>query len=71
MLNVALGQPSIGFVPVIALKQILLDVIRHLLVPVQLYVAVLEKGVNVGRGHYRLLRGRDCPRQANSDGDKY
>jgi len=62
VLNVVLGQPSIGFVPVIALKQVLLDVIGHLLVLVQLSFAVPEKGVNVGCGLYRLLRGSDRPR---------
>jgi hypothetical protein len=53
VLNVALGQPSIGLVPVIALKQVLLDVIGHLLVPVQLSIAVPEKGVNIGCGYYQ------------------
>ena len=70
VLNVALAQPSISFVPVIALKQVLRDVIGHLLVLVQLSVAVSEKGFNIGSGRYWLLRGGDPPYKANSNSDK-
>ena len=61
VLNVALGQPSIGLVPALALQQIPFDVICNLLVFVQPCVAVVEKSFNIGGREHRGLCGGTPP----------
>ena len=56
MLMILGREPLIGLVPVVALKQVQHNVIRDLLVGVELGVLVMEERFRIGDADYRFLR---------------
>ncbi len=55
MLDVALGEPVAGLIPLAGLEQVLLDVVGGLHVLVQLRIAALEQGLRIGDSDHGLL----------------
>src|SRR2546425_8811401 len=64
VLDVARGQPLVGFVPMVALQQVLHDVERRLLVRVQLRTLIGEERLRIRDAFNRFLRedGSRCER---------
>jgi hypothetical protein len=67
VLDVALGEPLVGELPVSRLEQVALDVIRRLLVPVELRVGAGEQRLGVRRADDGFLGAAGARRERGAE----